>query len=273
MHHLLVAVDGSDSAQTAARYGLDLARASGRELVALAVFTPEALSALGETTATAAFSSHIPEGEQIGRRAVREWFDQTEGLCDQAGVCFSRRVDAGDPAERLAWAAMTAHLCVFGAHGSHAVLPHSPGRGLGKTAAHLVQRAVKPMLIVRGEYRPIKRVVLGWDEHSSAAHAAEMVAEFGKADAWEVKVVSGTRPTTSVADSCGRIADALDAEGLPAEAQIVEGDAPQVLFDAVGQFTPDLLVLGGHPPARGLLSEAPWLQVVEQVQVPVLLYR
>lgn len=273
MHHLLVAVDGSDSAQTAARYGLDLARASGREMVALAVFTPEALAALGETPATAAFSTHIPEGEQLGRRAVREWFDQTEGLCDQAGVCFARRVDAGDPAERLAWAAMTAHLCLLGAHGSHAVAPHLSGRGLGRTAAHLVQRAVKPMLIVRGEYRPIQRVVLGWDEHPSAAHAAEMVAEFGKADGWEVQVVSGTRATTSVAESCGRIADALHAEGLRAEAQIVEGDAPQVLFDAVAQFTPDLLVLGGHHPARGLLSEAPWLQLVEQVQMPVLLYR
>jgi nucleotide-binding universal stress UspA family protein len=278
MRHILLALDGSDLAQAAAHHALDLARASGRDLVARAVLSPEVISSLGDTPETVAFSPRVPEGEQLGRRAVKDWFEQTEDLCAQAGVCFARTVDAGEPGERLLWAALSAHLCVLGAHGTHAVTPHPAGQSLGQTVSQLVRRAIKPLLIVRGEYRPIHRAVLCWDGHPQAAHAAEMVAEFGKAasgpsDAWEVFVVCGTPPTTATAQSCEGIADALAQAGLQAEPYLTEGSSPQVIFDAVARFQPDLLVLGGYHHARGLLTEAPWLQVVEQVQLPVLLYR
>jgi len=274
MHHLIVAVDGSEAAQTAARYAMDLAQASRRELTALAVLTPQMLSALGETPETAAFSTRIPESEMVGRRAIREWFDETEQLCAQAGVCFIRTVDAGEPGERLVWAAMTAHLIALGARSSHGVRLPAGGAALGRTAYHVVRNALKPMLIVRGEYRPVKRVVLGWDDHPQAAHAAEMIAEMGKACGWEVLVVCGTLPTTPMARSCSGIAAGLTAAGVSAEPVIAEGNAPQVLFDAVARYQPDLLVLGGHRrTARGLLTEGSWLQLVQQVQIPVLLYR
>ena len=274
MHHVLVAVDGSDLAHTAAHYAHDLARAAGRDLVALAVLSPDLISALGETPETLAYSAWPPEGEQLGKRAIREWFDQTEDLCAEAGVCFTRTVDTGQPAERLIWAAMSAHLTVLGAHGSHSPLPHPQGAGLGKTAYQVVRHCLKPMLIVRGEYRPIKRVVFGWDDHPQAAHAAEMVAELGQGQGWEVLVVSGTLPTSPMAQSCSGIAQSLAAAGIAAESVIAEGNAPQVLFDAAARYQPDLLVLGGHRrTARGLLSEGAWLQIVQQAQMPVLLYR
>ena len=274
MHHILTAVDGSDLSLTAARYAHDLARAAGRDLVALAVLPPEIISALGETGETVAFSARPLEGEQMGRRAIREWFDETEAICQQAGVCFARTVDAGEPAERLLWAAMTAHLTVLGAHGAHATGPQPRGAGLGKTANQMVRHCLKPMLIVRGEYRPIKRVLLGWDDHPQAAHAAEMIADLGKGQGWEVFVVAGTLATTPMAQTCAGIAEGLASAGLAGESVIAEGNAPQVLFDAVARYQPDLLVLGGHRrTARGFFSEGSWLQVVEQVQGPVLLYR
>jgi nucleotide-binding universal stress UspA family protein len=106
-----------------------------------------------------------------------------------------------------------------------------------------------------------------------AAHAAEMVAEFGKADAWEVTVLTGAMPAAELAQTCAEIADALAAEGLRAEPFITEGSSPQIIFDAIERFHPDLVVLGGFHHAKGLLTEASWLQVVEQVKLPVLLYR
>lgn len=273
MHHILVAVDGSDLSQAAAHYALDFARAGKLEMEALGVLLPEVMASLGETPETLAYSSQIPEGEQMGKRAIRDWFDRTEGLCEEAGVCFARRMDAGVPGERLAWAAMSAHLCAFGAHGSHAALPHPAGQGLGRTAYHLVRNSLKPMLIARGEYRPIKRVVLAWDGHPQAAHAAEILATFGRGEGWEVLVVAGALPTTPTAQSCSGIAEALNQAGLTAEPVVAEGNFPQVAFDAIQSYHPDLIALGGYHHARGLLTEGPWLQVVEQVQIPVLLYR
>ncbi len=274
MHHLLVALDGSELAQTAAHYAYDLSRAAQRDLVALAVLPPGIISAFGEKLEDLAYSTHSPESEQLGRRALREWFDQTEGLCDQGGVCFTRTVDAGQPAERLIWAAMSAHLVVLGAQGAHAAQSGAQAKGLGRTAYQVVRQCLKPMLLVRGEYRPIRRVVLGWDDHPQAAHAAEMIAELGRGQDWEVFVVSGTLPTSPMAQSCAGIAASLAAAGIAAESVIGEGNAPQVLFDAAERYQPDLLVLGGHRrTARGLLTEGSWLQIVQQVPMNVLLYR
>jgi nucleotide-binding universal stress UspA family protein len=283
MHEILVAVDGSDTSLAAARYALDLAHASGRDLVARAVLAPEMIPGSGVPLETLAFSTQVPEGEQLGRRAIKDWFEETEELCAQVGVCFKRTVDAGDPGERLTWAAMTAHLSALGAHGTHAVVPHPTGQGLGKTVYQVVRHAIKPLLVVRGEYRPIRRVVLCWDDHPQAAHAAEMVAEFGKAVAgpdgsgpangWEVFVLTGALATAAAAQSCARIADALVEEGLWAQPDVVEGSSPLVIFEALERLQPDLVVLGGYHHAKGWLSEGAWLEVVEQVKIPVLLYR
>jgi nucleotide-binding universal stress UspA family protein len=263
--------------QAAARYALDFARASGRELVARAVLSTEVNPAIGEALDTMAFSTQISAGEQMDKRTIREWLQETEDLCEQAGVPLSRTVDAGEPGDRLTWAAMTAHLCVLGAFGTHTTLPHPPAQGLGKTAYHVVRHAIKPLLIVRGEYRPIRRVVLCWDDHPQAAHAAEMVADFGRPgtgqDAWEVFVVTGSLPTDAAAESCEVIADAMTKEGLKAQPKVVDGSSPLVIFDAIERFQPELVVLGGYHHAKGLLTEGPWLQVVEQVKIPLLLYR
>lgn len=144
MHHILVAVDGSDTSIAAACYALDLAHASGRDLVARAVLSPAMIPGVGLRLETMAFSTQVPEGEQLGRRAIKDWFEATEGLCAQVGVCFKRTVDAGEPGERLTWAAMTAHLCALGAHGTHTVMPHPTGQGLGKTVYQVVRHAIKP---------------------------------------------------------------------------------------------------------------------------------
>ena len=54
---------------------------------------------------------------------------------------------------------------------------------------------------------------------------------------------------------------------------VVEGSSPLIIFEALERFQPDLVVLGGYHHVKGWLSEGAWLEVVEQVKIPVLLYR
>jgi len=274
MHHVLVAVDGSDWAQAAARYALDFARATQREVLALGVLPPDIASRMQEAPATLAFSNRIPEGEALGKRAVREWFDRAEELCQEAGVCFTRSADVGEPGERVAWAALTCHLCAFGARGTRASRSAVNASGLGKVAYYLVRNCLKPMLIAPVEYKPIRRVLLGWDDHPQCAHAAEMLLPVAQALGWEIIVLSGTQVASPMAQRCARIAEAFAEQGVSAQSFVTEGNAPAVIFEGLSRFQPDLLVIGGHRrTARGLLSEGSWLQIVQQVTIPTLLYR
>ena len=273
MHHILVGVDGSEWSQVAARYALDFARSEGAEVRALAVMPPEVLAALGESPETLAYSERIPEGEQLGRRTVNEWFAATEQLCEEAGLCFMRNIDVGEPAHRLTWAALTSRLCVLGARGANA--PVEARGTLGKVAAALLRSAVKPLLITREEYRPIRKVIVGWDGHPDAAHAAEIAFRAAQANEWQIYVVSGAEPASPLAASCSYLAEQMAREGAAAESFIEPGNAPEIIFRAMERFDADLVAIGGRQKSATahLMRGSAWYDLVEQLPVPVLLWR
>lgn len=273
MHHILVGVDGSQWSQVAAHYALDFARAENAEVRALAVMPPEVLQALGEPPETLAYSERVPEGEQLARRTINDWFAATEQLCAEAGVCFMRNIDAGEPAHRLIWAALPSRLCVLGAHGANA--PEESRGSLGKVTTALLRSAVKPLLITRETYRPVRRVIVGWDGHPDAAHAAEVAFRAARAYDWEVYVVSGTEAASPLAASCGYLAETMAKEGVSAQAFVEPGNAPEIIFHALEHFDADLVAIGGRQKSATahLLRGNAWYDLVEQLPVPVLLWR
>ena len=88
-------------------------------------------------------------------------------------------------------------------------------------------------------------------------------------------VTSGAEPLSPLAQSCEHWAEELAREGVESDVFITPGNAPSVLLEAVARFDPDLLAIGGRrqSTAEALLSGQSWWQVVEQLQIPVLLYR
>jgi nucleotide-binding universal stress UspA family protein len=273
MNHILVAIDGSSWSQVAAEYALDFARARNREVVGLAVMSPEIVESLGETPETIAYSPKIPEGEQLGRRAIDEWFSHTEAACEEMGLCYHRAVEVGKPDELLVWKSMLASLTVFGARGANA--RENPNELLGKISRTMLRRSIKPMLITRESYRPVNRVVLGWDEHPDSAHAAEWVLDMAVIQNWEVIVVSGTEEHSDLASSCSRLVRAFSNDGVPADSYIAPGNAPTVIWEAVKRFQPDMIALGARPKGQAarLFQGGSWEEIAEQADVPVLLYR
>ena len=139
----------------------------------------------------------------------------------------------------------------------------------------MLKSAIKPMLITKAQYQPIQDVVLGWDRGPEAAHAAEMIFGLAKGSGWQVHIVSAGHTTSALAQSCSYLAEQMKLEGVKADSHVVSGDVPRVIFDVVNHFAPDLLVIGGRRRSVGqrLLSGGVWEQIVEQVHVPVLLYR
>jgi nucleotide-binding universal stress UspA family protein len=162
---------------------------------------------------------------------------------------------------------------VLGSHGANASI--GARGGLGRTVSTVLRGAAKPLLITREAYRPIRKVVVGWDGHPDAAHAAEMVFGLAKDIGWRVLVVSGTEGTSMLAESCDYLAGEMRSGGVEAQSFIEPGNAPEIIFRAVNKFAPDLVAIGGRQksPGRQLIRGNAWWDLVEQLSVPVLLYR
>lgn len=272
MKRILVGIDGSEWSEIAARYALEFAAADGSDIQAVGVVPVDAVGGDRANAVALAYSSEVLDGEHMARRAVNEWFDKTERLCSETDVCFVRSLDVGDPAEQIPRAGITARLTVVGARGAD----EGRQRGnLGRVASAMLRSAIKPMMITRDQYRPIRHVLVGWDGRAEAAHALEMVYQAARFGDWQITMVAGAPPTSPIAETCLYVAQYLKQEGISVRTHLTAGDAPEVVLEAAKAFEPDLIAIGSRPKGAGgaLFSGAAWREIVEAARVPVLLYR
>jgi nucleotide-binding universal stress UspA family protein len=133
---ILVATDGSEASLHAARQGLQLGRALGAEVTALAVATVDYHAGIH-------LHEEMLELEQTGQQAL----DQVEQLGTELGVRITKLLVKGEPGPAIVRAAEEQgfDLLVLGAHRMgrlERVL-------LGSVSEHVVQNAPVPVLIVR----------------------------------------------------------------------------------------------------------------------------
>ncbi|MEA3403454.1 MAG: universal stress protein [Armatimonadota bacterium] len=271
MKAIMVGVDGSPKSEVAVRYAVELAGIAGADVVGVAC-------AVEDFDGEVEFDEHTVEEieglEHIPTAAVA-WFrgalDTCGETCSTADLDFTPRLLAGRPGEVLVEEAQACDMVVIGAKGrrdQHAEL-------LGGTAHHVIRRCIKPVLITRGEYREITRVMVGYDGSPASGHAVEWVADLAALGGWEVGIVTGAMPESALAEGVEYAARLVGTRGIDADVARVEGDAPSVIFDQASEWEPDLIAVGGA--VRGTLTgfflgEA-WPDIVEQAEVPVLRWR
>lgn len=270
MHHIIVGVDGSDWSEIAAHYALDIAMAGKDDITAVGIIPPDVMATLEEEPASLAFSTTILPGPGMGQRAVNDWFEKTEHLCENAGICFGRTIEVGDAAERLPILSLNSRLTVFGVQGA---TPED--RRIGRVAMSMLDHAIKPMLVTKSEYSPITKVVVGWDGRAEAAHAAEMAFSAAKASGWELVIVAGAPETAHMAGQARFVAEQMNNSGVKTKAIITNGDAPDVVLDVADEVGAGLIAIGARRKTmtQALLTGSAWLQILELTDVPVLLYR
>ncbi len=271
MKAIMVGVDGSSYSEVALQYAVEIAVIAGAEVVGLAAVA-------GDFDGEAPLDTHsVEELEAIESipETVREWFQQALDVCAEtcivAAIPFSARMAAGHPAQVIPMEAQACDMVVLGAKGRR----DDPIELLGHTARHVMRSCIKPVLICRSEHRPIRRVLVGYDGSPTSGHAVEWAADLAAAGNWEIALVTGAVPESSLAEGVNRAADLVRTRGIEPEVMLVEGDAPSIIFDQMREWKPDLIAVGG--PQRGALTgfflgEA-WPDIVEQADVPVLRWR
>lgn len=145
---ILVATDGSELAQRAVKYAVELAATVKAELAALSVIDLPPVYGR-QLVPGDAFPTHLMESlEDYMKQASSEIMGEIEASCAQRGVKFKSIVKTGHPVEQIVATAreIKADMVVLGSHGRSAL----GSVLLGSITLGVINRDIRvPVLIIR----------------------------------------------------------------------------------------------------------------------------
>lgn len=141
MKRILIATDGSPSAQQAVEFGLDLGAEHGSELFFVHVApTTEVLPVMGIGSAPVRVAHEIGDADRAS-------LDNAVQTAEERGLTATTKLLIGDPAHMIVACAdsIDADLIVVGSRGHGAI----SGALLGSVSRKVLHEARRPVLIVR----------------------------------------------------------------------------------------------------------------------------
>jgi nucleotide-binding universal stress UspA family protein len=139
---ILVAVDSSDSSQSALRYALDLAKVGGGSILLVNIVDVSKLVAI------AGYETPYPlDAIQIMRQNSQELLDNSAKTCAAAGVASTMQADEGDACDQILRIAkeQNADLIALGTHGRQGL----SRLFIGSVAEGVLRRSDVPVLVTR----------------------------------------------------------------------------------------------------------------------------
>ncbi len=144
---ILVPTDGSETAQKAARYAIDLAKQLNASVIVLSVIDKR--SFMGQTVPARETARHVIEPiEDYLREAAEGYAGEIKKLCKKNGIQSKTVITTGHPVEEIVKEAERAkvNLIIMGSHGKSAV----KAAVLGSVTYGVIHKETKvPVLIVR----------------------------------------------------------------------------------------------------------------------------
>jgi nucleotide-binding universal stress UspA family protein len=176
---ILVALDGSQHADSALEYGLWLARRMRARLIGLHVLDIVSIegSFLHDVSGSLGFEPYLDFSSKM-REALQErgnvLLDAFRTKCEQAGVPCETSLPMGIVANEICDQARIADLVVVGRRGVNEQF--SSGL-LGSTTESVTRKSPKPVLVTPLAWKEITRPLLAYDGSQRASAALHAAAE------------------------------------------------------------------------------------------------
>lgn len=156
------------------------------------------------------------------------------------------------------------------------------GEGAGFASSHLgsnLERILRvsnvPVFVASREYRPISKVLVGYDGSASAKVAIKRMSASRVFENLEICVFTAARDSEHAQKTADEAVADLRAADITASSRIASSDPEDALSRLVAEEDFDLLVMGahGHSRIRNLIIGSTTTAMVQSVKIPVLLYR
>ncbi len=165
-----------------------------------------------------------------------------------------------------------AELVILGKRGEHA--DFAKGH-LGSNLERVVRSAKIPVLVAAREFRPVKRFLLAFDGGESSLKAVHFLATRPLLKDAECHIISVGKPDSDLSRALEGAATALRGAGHSVTAELLQGDADELIAAKVKDTASDLLVMGayGHSRVRHLILGSTTSELIRTCLVSVLLFR
>ncbi len=276
---ILVTLDGSEHAQTAAQYALWIAERLQATAIGLHVVDVVSIEGSGaflhDVSGSLGFEPYLDFSSKM-RDALQERgrviLEQFLASCNERGVRADTQLVSGIVANEICEQARTADLVVVGHRGVNERF--STGL-LGGTTESVTRKCPKPVLVSPIELRPIRRPLLAYDGSQRAAAAMHEAAELVTALGLPLTVLhvgKGDTAADRVVDEARRY---LATHRVEAEYIERPGHANEVILETIAAGDHDLLVIGayGHSRIIEMVLGSTTEYVLRNASVPVFLCR
>lgn len=165
-----------------------------------------------------------------------------------------------------------AQMIVLGKRGEHAdfAVLH-----LGTNLERAVRAATKPVLVAARGFNEIERFVIAYDGGPSTKKAIEYVTGSPLLQGLECHLLRVGSDNQSNRASVEEAASQLRGSGFAVEAQLMQGNADEVIAEYVKEQEIDLLLMGayGHSHIRTLIIGSTTSNMLRSCLIPVLMFR
>lgn len=163
-----------------------------------------------------------------------------------------------------------ADLVVIGKRGASA--DFAKGH-LGSKVERVVRQSVKPVLVASRTFRKVSRALIAFDGGPSARKAVSFAAASPLLEGVQLDLITVGGETDRNREALRWAREMLGDRCRRAE--ILAGDADDVLIANAAQSAADLVIMGayGHSPLRTLIVGSTTTTIMRGVSLPVLLFR
>jgi len=192
----------------------------------------------------------------------------------EAGGCSDVSISLrnGDLLEMLAEHERDAAMVVVGKRGEAADFA---SLHLGSNLERIVRASQRPILVTSRAFRPISKLVIGFDAGPSARKAVEAVATSPLYAGLNVLLVTVSEPNKTTQAAIEQAASRIASSGHTVDTRIVPGKPEEVICTLLEEEEIDLLMIGayGHSRLRSLVIGSTTSALIRSCRVPVAIYR
>ncbi|MEM9147961.1 MAG: universal stress protein [Pseudomonadota bacterium] len=210
---------------------------------------------------------------KLVQREARLGLEEAKSRLEGAGCSdVSISLRNGDLLETLAEHERDAALVVVGKRGEAADFATLH---LGSNLERIVRASQHPILVTSRTFRPISKLVIGFDGGPSALKAVEAVATSPLYAGLGVLLVTVSEPNKAAQASIEQAAARIASSGHDVDARIVPGKPEEVISALLEEEDIDLLMIGayGHSRLRTLVIGSTTSALIRSCRVPVAIYR
>ena len=250
---ILVALDGSQHADSALEYGLSLARRLRARLIGLHVLDIVSIegSFLHDVSGSLGFEPYLDFSSKM-REALQErgqvLLDAFRKKCEQAGVVHDTALPMGIVANEICDQARIADLVIVGHRGVNEQF--STGL-LGGATESVTRKSPKPVLVTPLVFKEISRPLLAYDGSQRASAALHASAEVSASLGLPLTVIHVAKDGDNDADRV--LAEAqryLQSYEIPVTIKSLTGPPHQRIVDVLRDGSYDLLFIGAYGHSR-----------------------